>query len=88
MAHPPADDHRAYQPLPSPRPSAGALLPATVYTGPGAHRGPPASGVVGVSCRRQCGVLGEASLGVVGPASVFVLSAALLSLVPILGCQT
>nr|KAF6411999.1 translocase of inner mitochondrial membrane 50 [Rousettus aegyptiacus] len=34
------DDHRAYQPLPSPRPSARAILPATLHTGLGAHRRP------------------------------------------------
>ncbi|KAI2590969.1 translocase of inner mitochondrial membrane 50 [Homo sapiens] len=37
------DDHRAHQPLPSPRPSAGTVLPATLHARFGAHRRPLAS---------------------------------------------
>nr|KAF6408244.1 translocase of inner mitochondrial membrane 50 [Molossus molossus] len=36
------DDHRAHQPLPPPRPPAGAVLPAALHAGLGAHRRPPA----------------------------------------------
>uniref|UniRef100_A0A2R9CGB0 Uncharacterized protein n=1 Tax=Pan paniscus TaxID=9597 RepID=A0A2R9CGB0_PANPA len=37
------DDHRAHEPLPSPRPSAGTVLPATLHARFGAHRRPLAS---------------------------------------------
>uniref|UniRef100_A0A8C0KR33 Translocase of inner mitochondrial membrane 50 n=1 Tax=Canis lupus dingo TaxID=286419 RepID=A0A8C0KR33_CANLU len=34
------DDHRAHQSLPPPRPSKGAVLPAALHAGLGAHRRP------------------------------------------------
>uniref|UniRef100_A0A2K5YJU4 Mitochondrial import inner membrane translocase subunit TIM50 n=1 Tax=Mandrillus leucophaeus TaxID=9568 RepID=A0A2K5YJU4_MANLE len=37
------DDHQAHRPLPSPRPTAGAVLPATLHARFGAHRRPLAS---------------------------------------------
>lgn len=36
----PTDDHRAHQSLPPPRPSKGAVLPAALHAGLGAHRRP------------------------------------------------
>lgn len=44
-----SDDHRAHEPEAAPRPSEGAVLPASLHAGAGAHRRPAAPGVVGTS---------------------------------------
>lgn len=44
-----SDDHRADEPEAAARPSEGAVLPAALHAGAGAHRRPAAPGVVGTS---------------------------------------
>lgn len=46
-----SDDHRTHQPKAAARPSEGAILPAPLHTGAGAHRCPAAPRVVGTSPR-------------------------------------
>lgn len=44
-----SDDHRADEPKAAAGPSQGAVLPASLHAGAGAHRRPAAPGVVGTS---------------------------------------
>lgn len=44
-----SDDHRADEPEAAARPSEGAVLPAALHAGAGAHRRPAAPRVVGTS---------------------------------------